>query len=186
MQSVPRSGERINLFSLVAYIPDPLRIYLDCLREELVPSCQLRAHVTVLPPRPLSDNLTAASEKLRLDAREFLPFEAEVGDVEIFSLTSVIYLAVGKGFSKFRRMHDVLNSGALQFCEPYPYHPHITLAQQISPEQAPGVFEMARTRWAECPHPRRFPVDTLTFVQGASNGDWVDLEEVPVGVVAAK
>ena len=42
----------VNSFSLVAYIPDPLRKFLDDLRRELVPGCVPNAHVTILPPRP--------------------------------------------------------------------------------------------------------------------------------------
>ena len=46
-------AQRINLFALVVYIPDPLAGFLDDLRKELVANCLPRAHVTILPPRPL-------------------------------------------------------------------------------------------------------------------------------------
>jgi 2'-5' RNA ligase len=96
-------------------------------------------------------------------------------------MTSVVYIAVAEGFHKLTRMHDVLNSGALKFCEPYPYHPHLTLAQQMTPEQIGGIYEFARIRWAQCPFERTFPVDTLTFVQGTAMGTWVDLADCQIG-----
>lgn len=185
MQPGPDGGGRTNLFSLVAYIPDPLGSFLDRLRTELVPSCRLKAHVTVLPPRPIFDNVDAALDQLRSGLRDFSPFEVRATQVEMFSLTSVVYLCVGAGFAKLRRLHEVLNTGPLQFCEPYPYHPHITLAQQMAPEQVEGVFELARLRWAQCPFERSFTVESLAFVQGTCTGDWIDLVECPVGSVAA-
>ena len=181
MQSDTDPGGRINLFSLVAYIPDPLGGYMDQLRQELVPSCRLRAHVTVLPPRPISEEAGKAIEQLRSQLRDLVPFDVQAKDVDMFSMTSVVYVAVGAGFNKLRRMHDVLNSGALKFCEPYPYHPHLTLAQQMTPEQIGGVYETARIRWAQCPFERVFPGDVLTFVQGTAMGTWIDLAECPIG-----
>ena len=46
--------QRLNVFALVIYIPDPLGRFLDDLRTELVPGCNPHAHVSVLPPRPLA------------------------------------------------------------------------------------------------------------------------------------
>ena len=53
MASDPRPGERINLFSLVTYLPEPPAEFIHHHRQELVPGCSLRAHVTHLVPRPL-------------------------------------------------------------------------------------------------------------------------------------
>lgn len=185
MLSVPGEGERINLFSLVAYVPDPLGSFLDQLRRELVPECKLQTHATVLPPRPVFDDVEAAVGQIRSRMRGFSPFQIEVKDVEIFSLTSVVYLGIGAGYSELCRIHDALNNGVLQFCEPFEYHPHITLAQQLVPEQVPGVYEMARRRWAEFPDTRLFTVDALTFVQATVFNMWIDLEECAVGEVTA-
>lgn len=181
MESDSDRGGRINLFSLVAYIPDPLGGYMDKLRQELIPSCRLRAHVTILPPRPVFEETGKALEELRDHLRDFEPFEVRAGDVEMFSMTSVVYVALASGFNRIRHIHDVLNSGALKFCEPYPFHPHLTLAQQMTPEQISGVYELARMRWAQCPFERVFPVDTLAFVQGTAMGTWIDLADCPIG-----
>ena len=43
-------GQRLNVFALVVYIPDPLGRFLDDLRRELVPHYNPHAHVSVLPP----------------------------------------------------------------------------------------------------------------------------------------
>jgi 2'-5' RNA ligase len=181
MASDPRSGERINLFSLVTYLPEPLGSFIDQLRGELVPGCSLRAHVTVLPPRPLSQPAEVAGAKIRSKLAEFEPFELRLEEVEIFTMSSVVYLALTKGADEMRRLHDALNVDAAPFNEPFPFHPHVTLAQQISAEQVPDVFEHARYRWAEFAHKRSFLVDHATFVQAINLYCWVDLEECPLG-----
>jgi 2'-5' RNA ligase len=180
MASDPSPGERINLFSLVTYLPEPLASFIDRLRQELVPGCSLRAHVTHLVPRPLSDPQLAA-EQIRETLRRFRPFEVQLNDVGIFTITSVVHVTLTKGFAEMLKMHEALNAGAAQFDEPFPYHPHVTLAQQISPAQVPAVFELAHYRWAEFPHPRSFVVDRATFVQGTRFNTWIDLEELPLG-----
>ena len=181
MASDPRSGERINLFSLVTYLPEPLGSFVDQLRGELVPGCSLRAHVTVLPPRPLSQPAEEAGAKIRSKLAEFEPFEMRLGDVEIFTMSSVVYLALAKGADEMRALHDALNADAAPFAEPFPFHPHVTLAQQISAEQVPDVFEHAHYRWAEFRHKRSFLVDRATFVQAINLYCWVDLEECQIG-----
>lgn len=172
---------RINLFSLVAYLPDPLGEYLDRVRQELVPSCRLRAHVTILPPRPISDSVENAEAQLNDHLSELEPFSVHAAQVDMFSISSVVYVSLGDGVSKLRRLHDSLNTGALKFCEPFPYYPHLTLAQQLTPEQIAGVYETARIRWAAFPFDRSFPIETLTFVQGTVAGTWIDLSEYRIG-----
>jgi 2'-5' RNA ligase len=181
MGYAPVTGERINLFSLVTYIPDPLAEFIDKLRGELVPGCELRAHVTILPPRPLKRPAEDAGAEIRAVLAQAAPFEVRLREVEVFTLSSVVYLALSGGAQELRDLHDRLNVSAAPFAEPYPYHPHITLAQQISADQVPDVFEHARYRWAEFRHRRAFPVDKATFVQAINLWCWVDLEESPLG-----
>src|SRR5712692_8234319 len=95
-------AERINLFALVVYIPDPLARFLDDLRKELVPDCLPRAHATILPPRPLSAATDAAIEQARTVAGGFAPFDITTGDVEIFPTTDVIYISIKQGERELR------------------------------------------------------------------------------------
>jgi 2'-5' RNA ligase len=180
MASAASSEERINLFALVTYLPEPLAGFIDRLRQELVPGCSLRAHVTHLVPRPL-ENPGLAAEEIKDRLRNYQAFELELNDVGIFTLTSVVHVTLTGGFSSMQGLHDRLNQGAAFHKEPFPYHPHITLAQQISPAQVPAVFELAHLRWAECRHQRKFLVDRATWVQGTRFNTWIDLEEFPLG-----
>jgi len=178
----PNGAERINLFALVFYIPDPLAKFLDDLRRELVPGCLPRAHVTILPPRPLASP-AAATERAREVAAGFPPFDIEMGEVEIFPSTDVIYLGIKKGEAQLRSMYRALNDGPLALQEAFPYHPHVTLAQDLAPAQVKPLYELACRRWRAFPHSRRLHAERACFVQSTVACTWVDLTELSLRVV---
>src|SRR5215469_11258042 len=102
--------ERLNVFALVIYIPDPLGRFLDDLRRELAPTYNPNAHVSVLPPRQITVDWRAASNQAQAIAEAWPPFEVELTDVAVFELTDVIYLEVGKGSRDLYEMHRRMNS----------------------------------------------------------------------------
>ena len=77
-------------------------------------------------------------------------------------------------------MHSVLNVGAVSFQEPFPYHPHITLAQELAPEEHAAAFERCVREWREFAQPRAFQVDRMTFVQNTLDDRWLDLAGFPL------
>jgi len=168
----------INQYALVSYIPDPLGEFLDRLRVRLAPECRPHAHVTVLPPRPLQGPVEVAESELREATSQFQPFEIQLGDVEMFASTKVIYIEVERGEAELRRMHRKLNCGAVLFEEPYDFHPHITLAQSLPPEGVLDSLSLARELWSEWKDNRTFPVDQLSFVQNTQQNIWIDLMHV--------
>jgi 2'-5' RNA ligase len=185
MFSGPDGVEYLNSFALVSYIPEPLAQFLDQLRCELVPNCFLRAHVTILPPRPIESTREKALEELR-DASYFLePIDIELSNVEVFPHSDVIYISLGKGHEELKRMHDMLNKGSLAFKELYEFHPHVTLAQNLTPDQVDELSEVARRRWAEYTGSRTFRIETVTFVQNTRWHGWVDLAELALGRLVA-
>jgi 2'-5' RNA ligase len=170
-------GNAINSFALISYLPEPLAGFLNSLRCELVPRCQAKTHVTVLPPRPLATGLPETAWNDLNDAlNTFPPFRVELNSVEIFEGSNVIYLSIGAGYRELEKMHAALNRGPLQLDEPFEYHPHVTLAQQLLPEQVEAAVAHARSRWREFPYSHSFTVDRLTFVQNTEENRWADLE----------
>lgn len=176
-------GKGLNVFALVIYIPDPLGRFLDDLRRELVPGCNPHAHVSVLPPRPLSVEVSTAYEQARLAAEEFEPFEVEATGIEVFPLTNVIYINVGWGSEQFRSMHRMMNRDGLAYEEPFVYHPHITLAQELQPDEVESMLKFAKHRWAEFQGSRTFRAERAVFVQNTTDNCWVDLAGISLGSV---
>lgn len=179
--STPVALARINSFALVTYIPDPLAEFLDGLRKELVPGCSLRSHVSILPPRPLFASEEAAQHQIECECKRSPQFRIEAGIIRLFPVTNVIFIEVGTGENDLRRMHDSLNAGALEYEEPYCYHPHITLAQQLPEDLIGEGYELASRRWAEYRHERGFDVGSITFVQNTIGNRWIDLSEIRMG-----
>src|SRR5689334_2950830 len=95
-------GDRLNVFALVIYIPDPLAKFLDDLRVELVPGCVPHAHVSVLPPRPISVHPQLACEYADEVAARFDPFRIELSKLSVFEATDVIYLELSRGTEEIR------------------------------------------------------------------------------------
>ena len=178
--------ERLNVFALVIYIPDPLGRFLDELRQGLVPSYNPHAHVSVLPPRPLTVDWSVAAGQVRSLTGAWAPFEIELTDIGIFPLTDVIYIQLGAGAAELSRIHTAMNSGSLGFHEPFPYHPHVTLAQEIPAGEVDSVCETAVERWRDYRGPRTFRADRAVFVQNTLQNCWIDLAEYSLGAVAVR
>jgi hypothetical protein len=176
-------GEPTDLYALVIYLPDPLGHFLDSLRLELVPGCNPHAHVSVLPPRPLPVDPAGPIEQARTIVAGFPPFDVELGQVEVFEASNVIYISVERGAPQLRRMHQALNYGTLAFEEPYEYHPHITLAQEIAPGDMPRMLDLTVRRWHEFAGPRAFRAGRTVFVRNTCGNRWVDLAEGPLQAV---
>lgn len=174
-----------NTFALVAYIPDELGLFLNTLRCELVPRCTFASHVTVLPPRPLQGSVECAVRQIRTRLRDARPFTISMESVQIFPRTSVLYLEIGEGREELIRLHEELNQGVLGFDEPYPFHPHVTLAQDFPVERLEELHRLAQHRWRQFAG-RSFLLDSFTFVRRRVDNNWSNLaecalEQVPVG-----
>lgn len=175
METGPDGNQRINSFALVSYIPDPLGKFLDDLRRELVPGCKPHAHVTMLPPRPLGGSPEQAWQQILDYSNPQGAFELELTEVSIFPITNVVYIELGRGRERLMDWHRALNQGVLRFTEPFPYHPHVTLAQEIDASAAVEIGERAKAAWAEFRGPRRYLVEEVTLVQCTVNNEWLDL-----------
>lgn len=177
---------RVNAFALVSYIPGQMGRFLDELRRELVPACTAQSHVTILPPRildyPPDQGWREASEILR----GVRPVEIELRDVDVFPVSRAIYLSIGLGSKELDSLHSRLNSGHLHFAEPFAFHPHVTLAQDVPPERVEEVADYARRRWAAWSSSKRFHAERIVFVQNGvdqSSGcsQWIDLAKCDLG-----
>jgi 2'-5' RNA ligase len=104
----------------------------------------------------------------------------------VFPVTDVIYLELAwEGAGELHQMHAAA-SRCLAFNEPFRYHPHVTLAQEIVPDRVTEMRERAERQWHEYRGPRRFHAERAIFVQSAPGNCWVDLAEYPLGVPVAR
>jgi 2'-5' RNA ligase len=178
-------AQLVGQYALVNYVPGALGKFLDELRLELTPGCNPRAHVTVLPPRPLcrnpEDAVREISGKIGEAGPETAPFTVELSSVEIFAGSNVVYMELDRGGEELRRLYRSLNSGALGFAESFPYHPHITLAQHLMLEEADMMARHARERWAAWEGARTFVVTEVLLVRNVAPTIWEDVATVQLG-----
>src|SRR5579862_4587521 len=103
--SSPCAAQTVSQFALVAYIPDPLGRFLDDLRLELIPGCRPHAHVTVLPPRPLHHEIAETVHQLGEELKCATPFRVDLGDIQIFDTSHVVYLGVTRGYTELLQLY---------------------------------------------------------------------------------
>ena len=175
------------VYAAVAYVRSPVGSFVEELRRELHSAhTHADAHVTILPPRVLAGSQAEALQQLAEVCRSAVSFEVAMGDVETFiPATPTVFLRVARGAYRMRELHDKLNRGALQFDEPWPYMPHLTIVKRDTVEEAERVVETARARWQPYRGTRTVRIESLTFVKGLGER-WVDLAETPLGTVTVK
>ena len=170
------------VYAAVAYVRSPVGIFVEELRRELHPAhTHADAHLTILPPRPLRGTEQQAFDLLTDVCRSVNPFEVVMGDVESFvPITPTVFLRVARGAYRMRELHDLLNRGALDYQEPWPYMPHLTIVKTDTIAEALKIEDIARQRWNAYTNTRTVRIAKLTFVKG--NGErWVDLSAAPLG-----
>jgi 2'-5' RNA ligase len=174
-------------YALVTYVHDPAGRFVENLRRELNPAEGPQpAHITILPPRPLTATIAEALEMIERQCADVTAFTVTLGDVETFMpRTPTVFIRVAHGAYRMRELHDRLNTNGLQFNEPFPYMPHLTLFKMDDAERARQAMLIARGRWDTYPDGRSVHVEQLSFVRGNQQQGWEDLGHITLGKMMA-
>jgi len=170
-------------YALVAYIKSSAGEFVENLRRDLHPDLpQLAAHLTILPPRTLRGTEHAALQVLERICGAEEPFEVSLGSVETFiPVTPTVFIRIEAAAQRMSELHRKLNTDELQFCEEWPYIPHLTIAKMGAEQSAQAAYETARQRWQTYSGSRRILLERLTFVREESPNCWIDLAPVLLG-----
>jgi 2'-5' RNA ligase len=174
---------QMRRYALVAYLKSPAGEFVENLRRELHPDLpHLAAHLTILPPRPLSGSETAALQVLERICGEEEPFEVSLGCVETFiPVTPTLFIRIDAAANRMSELHRKLNTQELQYQEEWPYIPHLTIAKMGALGPAQAAFEVAKRRWEEYQGSRRILLEKLIFVREDSANCWIDLAPIQLG-----
>jgi 2'-5' RNA ligase len=175
------SGRTLNHFALVSYIPEPLASYLDNLRRQLTPECNPHAHLTILPPRPFRGHVESAVDGLVAAAADLAPFQVTLGQIDVFPVSNVIFLGIESGQELVKTLNERFSEGVLEHECTYPFHPHVTIAQDFEEQDVDAHLAKARQIWEAWKGSRTFTVDRLSFVHHAVLDHWADLATVSLG-----
>jgi 2'-5' RNA ligase len=169
--------------SVVAYLPGSLGEFVNGLRARLNPRfARWLSHISILPPRPLPAHPDQVLAQMQEKCQYLDPFEAKLEEVHTFwPVKGVVYLAVSLGSERLAELHDLLNGGPLGRVEPFPYVPHITLAQELDEAETRAVLHEASQAWVRYAGPTTFRVESLSLVRQREDLSWVDLAPVALG-----
>jgi 2'-5' RNA ligase len=136
------------------------------------------AHVTLLGPTEVATDLLPAVEKhLEAVASAQEPFEIHLRGTGTFRpVTEVVFVTLAKGISECE-----LLAGAIAAAEGvrrdsrFPYHPHVTVAQDVPSDALDAVFDDLAGFSA------RFEVASFTLFTHGGEGPWRPRRDFPLG-----
>lgn len=133
-------------------------------------------HVTLLGPTDVDDDTRAAYERhLARVAAEHQPFDVQLRGTATFRPVSpVVFVALATGISNCEQLATDVRSGPVKREHDFPYHPHVTVAQEVDADALDRAFaELAG-------YEARFHVDRFTLYERI--GDvWSPHRDYPLG-----
>lgn len=102
------------------------------------------AHLTLLGPTEIDpDGLPAVERHLAEVAAGFPPYALHLRGTGTFRpVTEVVFVAVAAGISETELLAAAISATPrLRRETRFPYHPHVTVAQDVAPEALDAVFE---------------------------------------------
>ena len=125
-------------------IPSPFGEELDALRQEYSAAPDdMAAHVTVLAPIDADADVMATVQRHLADvAARTRPFRLVLRGAGTFRPVSpVVFVAVAEGISACEQLERAVRSGDLGVEARYPYHPHVTIAHDLSEDDLERAFK---------------------------------------------
>ncbi|MFI7607050.1 2'-5' RNA ligase family protein [Micromonospora sp. NPDC049366] len=142
---VPDAGDRIQI-GVAVDIPEPWGPQLTKRRAEAgdPQAADIPAHVTLLGPTEIPlDTLPAVERHLAAVAATHLPFTLHLRGTGTFRpVTQVVFVAVAAGISECELLAAAISAAPELHREArFPYHPHVTVAQDVAPEALDRAYE---------------------------------------------
>ena len=120
---------------VVVAIPEPWVSQLTDLRLRLgdLAGSRIPAHITLMPPTPVARDARAdVIDHLRSIASRHSPFRVTLSGTDSFRpLSNVAFMTLAEGASDCTDLAEEIRSGPLDHETRFPYHPHVTLAQDV-------------------------------------------------------
>ncbi|HEY8457793.1 MAG TPA: 2'-5' RNA ligase family protein [Actinopolymorphaceae bacterium] len=139
---------------------------------EVVPT-----HVTLLPPTQVTDDaLPAIEQHLLRVAASMRPYPMRLHGTGTFRPVSpVVFVAVAEGISSCEVLANRIRSGPLERDLAFPYHPHVTVAHDLSDELLTKAYEALDLY--EC----SFTVEAFSLYEHGADSVWRPQREFALG-----
>ena len=136
------------------------------------------AHVTLLGPTEVAGEALPAIERhLEKVAAAQQPFTIHLRGTGTFRpVTEVVFVTLAVGISECELLAEAITSADdIDRDARFPYHPHVTVAQDVPAEQLDAVFEDLSGFSA------KFPVASFTLFSHGGEGPWRPRRDFPLG-----
>lgn len=172
---------RQKLIGVVIPVPSSVARLANRVRRRYDPNYTLIGpHVTILPPRPLRFTRRQILDEVRGVAAHSRGIFLRLGKIRTFlPAKPVLFVALARGGRSLRTLHQKLASGSLRGPEAFPYFPHLTLGQDLRPEQLRKALELSN-RIFNAAGVQEWEGNTLIVVRQQSPGRWEMMEPIPL------
>ena len=138
-------------------------------------ACSVPPHVTLLPPTDLDDaDMDQAEEHLSKVAAAHDPFELHLRGTGTFRpVSDVVFVVVATGISECEMLERDVRSGLLDRPLRFPYHPHVTVGHDLSPEALDEAYDGLADFEA------RFEVWGFSLFEHGGDGVWRPQRDFP-------
>jgi 2'-5' RNA ligase len=139
------------------------------------------AHLTLLGPTDVDRAVLSGVEvHLATVAAEYPPYTLHLRGTGTFRpLTEVVFVAVAAGISECEQLAAAIGSiDPLRRETKFPYHPHVTVAQDVPPAVLDEVYDDLAGFSA------RFRVDRFTLFEHSGDGRWKPRRDFLLGGVS--
>lgn len=160
-------------------IPDPLAGELEAWRASFGdPMAVVPPHITLITTTPATD-WDQTIDHVRAVAQQQQPFSVRLSSTGSFRPVSpVVFLKLAEGFDECMDLHAKLQTGPLERDLEFPFHPHVTVAHDVSEAGLDAAVEELHTFEAA------FEVRSLGLYEHVTSGLWKLREEICFGEVA--
>ncbi len=169
----------VRTIGVAVGVPEPWGGFLnECRARAGDPqAAYVPTHLTLLPPTEVpAGRLDEIDRHLAKAAADAEPFILHLRGTGTFRpITDVVFVAVAAGIGECERLQAAIRSGPLDRAINYPYHPHITVAHDVPPEQLDRAFDELADFEA------KFGVDSFTLFEHGSDGRWRPQQDFPLG-----
>ena len=136
------------------------------------------AHLTLLGPTEVAtDALPAVEKHLEAVASAHEPFTVQLRGTGTFRpITEVVFVTVAVGGTECELLAEAIAAAdGLQRRTRFPYHPHVTVAQDVPAAALDAVFDDLADFSA------RFEVSGFTLFSHGGEGRWLPRRDFPLG-----
>ena len=160
-------------------VPEPYGTELRRYRASFgdIQAQSVPTHVTLLPPTLVeSSELSEIEEHLLKVVSAHPKFVMQLRGTATFRPNSpVVFVALSEGISACELLSEAIRTGPLERDLPFPYHPHVTVAQDVPDDALDRAYDTLAG--FSC----RFDVATVAMYTHEDGRGWEPRREFPLG-----